>query len=157
MCIGLVWRKICTGKQCQFEDVTTASHTLGHPCLVTLLFMASLYIPHFFYSQNFIFTCWEVCEQALLDWLCTCYSTQVNGFRVIPCNVSELMGSCNMYVWAYADNNHWLTLDGLHNQWKNTEVQTLGELLVHGTSNWWAIFIRGLHASIVACGESDPG
>ena len=46
--IGLVWRKIYTSKQCQFEDVTiihstTASHTLGHPCLVSLLFMASLY------------------------------------------------------------------------------------------------------------------
>ena len=46
--IGLVWRKIYTSKQCQFEDVTimhaaTASHALRHPCLVSLLFMASLY------------------------------------------------------------------------------------------------------------------
>ena len=46
--IGLVWRNIYTSKQCQFEDVTiihstTASHALSHACLVSLLFMESLY------------------------------------------------------------------------------------------------------------------
>ena len=45
--IGLVWSKIYTSKKCQFEDVsiihsTTASHALGHPRLISLLFMASL-------------------------------------------------------------------------------------------------------------------
>ena len=50
--VGLVWRKIYTSKQCQFEDVTiiystTASHTLG---LVSLLFVASLY-------STLLFTC----------------------------------------------------------------------------------------------------
>ena len=47
--IGLVWSKIYTRKKCKFEDVTTiihlttASHALGHPCLVSFLLMASLY------------------------------------------------------------------------------------------------------------------
>ena len=43
-------------KQCQFEDVTiihctNASHTLGHPCLVSLLFMASLYSTLFKFEE----------------------------------------------------------------------------------------------------------
>ena len=48
---GLVWSKIYTSKKCPFEDVTiiihctTASHALGHPCLVSLHFMVCfLYI-----------------------------------------------------------------------------------------------------------------
>ena len=41
---GLVWRKIYTRKQYQFEDVTiiNASHTLGHPCLCLLAFYGIL-------------------------------------------------------------------------------------------------------------------
>ena len=55
--IGLVWRKNYTSKKGQFEDVTiihctTASRSLGHPCLVSLLFMASLY-PTLFNSKKF--------------------------------------------------------------------------------------------------------
>ena len=34
----------------------TTSHTLGHPCLVSLLFMSSLYST-LFNSQNVLFTC----------------------------------------------------------------------------------------------------
>ena len=51
--IGLVWRKMYKSKQCQFEDITiihstTASHALHHPCLVSLLFMASI-IPNWIF------------------------------------------------------------------------------------------------------------
>ena len=46
--IGLVWSKIYVSKKCQFEDVTIIPLYYyitcpGHPCLVSLLFMASLY------------------------------------------------------------------------------------------------------------------
>ena len=60
--IGLVWSKIYTSKQSQFEDVTIipSSHAQGHPCLVSLLFMVSLYSTFvirriFIYLSPFLF------------------------------------------------------------------------------------------------------
>ena len=60
--IGLVWWRMCMSKQCQREvhvpliHCATTSHALGHPCLVSLLYMASLYST-LFNSQKFFFTC----------------------------------------------------------------------------------------------------
>ena len=60
--IGLVWWRMCMSKQCQREvyvpliHCATTSHALGHSCLVSLLFMSSLYST-LFSSQNFLFTC----------------------------------------------------------------------------------------------------
>ena len=60
--IGLVWWGMCMSKQCRCEvyvpliHCATTSHVLGHHCLVSLLYMASLYST-LFNSQNFLFTC----------------------------------------------------------------------------------------------------
>ena len=52
--IGLVWRKIYTSKPCQFEEPSChCTNALGHPCLVSLLFMASLYST-FFELEEFL-------------------------------------------------------------------------------------------------------
>ena len=56
--IGVVWWRMCMSKQCQREvyvpliNCATTSHALGHPCLVSLLFMAS-HIPHFLICRIF--------------------------------------------------------------------------------------------------------
>ena len=42
--IGLVWWRMCMSRQCHHEELihcATTSHALGHPCLVSLLFMSS--------------------------------------------------------------------------------------------------------------------
>ena len=60
--IGLVWWRMCMSKQCQREvyvpliHCATTSHALGHHCLVSLLFMSSLYST-LFNSQNILFIC----------------------------------------------------------------------------------------------------
>ena len=60
--IGLVWWRMCMSKQCQREvyvpliHCATTSHALGHPYLVSLLYMSSLYST-LFNSQNILFTC----------------------------------------------------------------------------------------------------
>ena len=60
--IGLVWWGMCMSKQCQREvhvpliHCATTSHAPGHPCLVSLLFMSSLYST-LLNSQIFLFTC----------------------------------------------------------------------------------------------------
>ena len=40
---------------------------------------------------------------------------------------------------------------------KSTTVQTLGELRMHGTGNWWAGLFHGLPRTSIARGESDTG
>ena len=52
--IGLVWNIIYTSKKCQFEDVTII-HCTTVSCLISLLFMASLYstLQNFFTYNNY--------------------------------------------------------------------------------------------------------
>ena len=59
--IGLLWRNFTPASDLSSKYVdlinncTTASRSLGHPCLVSLLFVASLYIFHTFLIHFFIY------------------------------------------------------------------------------------------------------
>ena len=69
---------------------------------------------------------------------------------------------CQSFIYSQLlDNAHRLQAYGiqyLEPPMKSTEVQTLGELRMRGTTNGWAglfAFTRGL--PLVACGESYTG
>ena len=100
--IGLVWSKIYTSKQSQFEDVTIipSSHAQGHPCLVSLLFMVSLYSTLFLLAEFFIYlltfgshaySTWSVCLFVFVNAHSgtTGYEAAYDSFRTTYANLKN--------------------------------------------------------------------